>query len=257
MTISNKLQSLLKHVESIAVLTGAGISAESGVATFRGKEGLWSKLKPEELANFDAFMRNPESVWEWYSYRKSIIQEVKPNAAHYALVQLAELVKDFTLITQNVDNLHFRAGSKNVLELHGNIERSYCIDCGKTVDHVEVSVHKKVPTCTSCGGLIRPDVVWFGEMLPEGIFEKASEAAARCELFLSIGTSAVVYPAAGLPAAAKARGAYVVEINVERTDISHSVHESLLGKAGDVLPQLLLMMEELRGMNHENKKKNS
>jgi NAD-dependent deacetylase len=239
------------------VLTGAGISAESGVATFRGKEGLWSKLKPEELANFDAFMRNPESVWEWYSYRKSIIQEVKPNAAHYALVQLAELVKDFTLITQNVDNLHFRAGSKNVLELHGNIERSYCIDCGKTVDHVEVSVHKKVPTCTSCGGLIRPDVVWFGEMLPEGIFEKASEAAARCELFLSIGTSAVVYPAAGLPAAAKARGAYVVEINVERTDISHSVHESLLGKAGDVLPQLLLMMEELRGMNHENKKKNS
>jgi NAD-dependent deacetylase len=257
MTISNKLQSLLKHVESITVLTGAGISAESGVATFRGKEGLWSKLKPEELANFDAFMRNPELVWEWYSYRKSIIQEVKPNAAHYALVQLAELVKDFTLITQNVDNLHFRAGSKNVLELHGNIERSYCIDCGKTVDHVEVSVHKKVPTCTSCGGLIRPDVVWFGEMLPEGIFEKASEAAARCELFLSIGTSAVVYPAAGLPAAAKARGAYVVEINVERTDISHSVHESLLGKAGDVLPQLLLMMEELRGMNHENKKKNS
>jgi len=257
MTISNKLQSLLKHVESITVLTGAGISAESGVATFRGKEGLWSKLKPEELANFDAFMRNPESVWEWYSYRKSIIQEVKPNAAHYALVQLAELVKDFTLITQNVDNLHFRAGSKNVLELHGNIERSYCIDCGKTVDQVEVSANKKVPTCTSCGGLIRPDVVWFGEMLPEGIFEKASEAAARCELFLSIGTSAVVYPAAGLPAAAKARGAYVVEINVERTDISHSVHESLLGKAGDVLPQLLLMMEELRGMNHENKKKNS
>ncbi len=123
----------------MCVLTGAGISAESGVATFRGPEGLWSKLKPEELANFDAFMRNPELVWEWYNYRKNIVHDVKPNPAHYALVRFEELVKDFTLVTQNVDNLHFRAGSKQVLELHGNIERSYCIDCGKFVENVEVT----------------------------------------------------------------------------------------------------------------------
>jgi NAD-dependent deacetylase len=252
MILSNKLQSLLQRVDSVVVLTGAGISAESGVATFRGSEGLWSKLKPEELANFDAFMRNPEMVWEWYSYRKSIVHDVKPNPAHSALVRLAELVKDFTLITQNVDNLHYRAGSKRVLELHGNIERSYCIDCGKYAENVEVTPENKVPRCLSCGGMIRPDVVWFGEPLPEGVYETASEAASRCELFLTIGTSAVVYPAAGLPLTARNHGAYVVEINMERTDISHNVHETLLGKAGEVLPHLIQVMEELRGVNHEN-----
>ena len=120
-------------MKSICVLTGAGISAESGVATFRGVDGLWSKLKPEELANFDAFMRNPELVWEWYNYRRQIVHDVKPNPAHYALARLEELVKEFTLVTQNIDNLHFRAGSKKVLELHGNIERSYCIDCRKFI----------------------------------------------------------------------------------------------------------------------------
>ena len=131
MTISNRLRSLLQCVNSVCVLTGAGISAESGVATFRGHDGLWSKLKPEELANFDAFLRNPELVWEWYDYRKNIIHNVKPNPAHEALVAMESLVNNFTLVTQNVDNLHNRAGSKRVLELHGNIERSYCVDCEK------------------------------------------------------------------------------------------------------------------------------
>ena len=246
MTISVKLRSLLQRVESICVLTGAGISAESGVATFRGKNGLWSKLKPEELANFDAFMRNPELVWEWYNYRRQIVHDVKPNPAHYALVRLEEFVKEFTLITQNVDNLHYRAGSKKVLELHGNIERSYCIDCGKYAENVEVTTEKRVPRCLSCNGLIRPDVVWFGEMLPEGIFEAATEAASQCELFITIGTSAVVYPAAGLPMTAKNQGAYIVEVNTEPTEISHIVIETLIGKAGEVLPYLAAILEETR-----------
>ena len=247
MTISIKLRSLLQRVKSICVLTGAGISAESGVATFRGVDGLWSKLKPEELANFDAFMRNPELVWEWYNYRRQIVHDVKPNPAHYALARLEELVKEFTLVTQNIDNLHFRAGSKKVLELHGNIERSYCIDCGKFVKNVEVTMEKKVPRCSSCNGLIRPDVVWFGEMLPEDVFEAATEAANRCEFFFTVGSSAVVYPAANLPLIARKQGAYVVEINMERTEISHRVNETLLGKAGEILPQLVKIKEEIKG----------
>jgi NAD-dependent deacetylase len=250
MMISNKLRSLLRSVDSVCVLTGAGISAESGVATFRGPDGLWSKLKPEELASFDAFLRNPELVWEWYDYRKKIMHEVAPNPAHTALVQLENLVGDFTLVTQNIDNLHIRAGSKNVLELHGNIERSYCIDCGAVVLSVEIGADKKAPRC-SCGGLIRPDVVWFGEMLPEGVFEAATEAAGRCELFLTVGTSAVVYPAAGLPVTARNHGAYVVEINTERTEISHMVNETLTGKSGEVLPDLLEAVKEARGQHRE------
>ncbi len=247
MNISEKLRLLLQNTDSICVLTGAGISAESGVETFRGSNGLWSKLKPEELANFNAFMRNPELVWEWYNYRKKIIHDVKPNPAHFALARMQELVKDFTLITQNIDNLHVRAGSKAVLELHGNIERSYCINCGKFASNVEVSFENKVPHCQSCNGIIRPDIVWFGEMLPEGVFESATEAANRCELFLTVGTSAVVYPAANLPLIARKQGAYVVEINMERTEISHNVNETILGKAGEALPRLVKIREEIRG----------
>jgi NAD-dependent deacetylase len=247
MAISNRLRSLLHNVRSVCVLTGAGISAESGVATFRGPEGLWSKLKPEELANFDAFMRNPEMVWEWYSYRKKIIQEVKPNPAHYALARFEELIGDFTLATQNIDNLHFRAGSKHVLELHGNIERSYCIECGKFLDGIEIRAEKSVPKCPSCNGLIRPDVVWFGEMLPEGVFESAVKKASQCELFFTIGTSAIVYPAAILPITALGHGAYVVEINTERTEISHEVNETLIGKAGEIMPEIVRIAEEVKG----------
>jgi NAD-dependent deacetylase len=246
MMISGKFESLLKTADSICVLTGAGISAESGVATFRGTDGLWSKLKPEELANFDAFLRNPDIVWEWYNHRKQIIQEVKPNAAHYALADMEQLVKDFTLTTQNIDNLHTRAGSKRVLELHGNIERSYCVTCGKFVPDVVVTREQRIPHCDDCGGVIRPDVVWFGEMLPQDVLEESMSAAARCSLFLTIGTSAVVYPAAGLPLKARDCGAYVVEINLERTEISHLVDESLIGKAGEILPQLAEIMKTSR-----------
>ena len=239
MTFSENLISTLKHAASVCVLTGAGISAESGVPTFRGEGGLWKKFRPEELANFNAFIRNPELVWEWYSYRRRLIHEVKPNAAHYGLVALERSVNNFTLVTQNVDNLHRKAGSKNVLELHGNIERSYCIECHALAPELALEELTVVPRCTKCGGLVRPDVVWFGEMLPLEVFAKAEAAARQCDIFLSIGTSAVVFPAASLPYTALDHGAFVVEMNVESTDLSSRAHEVLTGKAGEILPDLL------------------
>lgn len=239
MTFSEEIRKRLRRADSVCVLTGAGISAESGVPTFRGEEGLWKKFRPEELANFQAFIRNPDLVWEWYAYRRKLIHEVKPNPGHHALVDLERRVPDFTLVTQNVDNLHSRAGSKNVVELHGNIERSYCIECRKSASEVLLEAMQGAPRCDACGGLIRPDVVWFGEMLPVGAFARAQAAARRCQVFLSIGTSSVVYPAASLPFSALEHGAYVVEVNREETDLSSRAHETLLGNSGEILPQLL------------------
>lgn len=239
MTFSEKLLESVRKAHSVCVLTGAGVSAESGVPTFRGEEGLWKKFKPEELANFDAFMRNPDLVWEWYAYRRRLIHEVKPNPGHYALVELEGCVSDFTLVTQNVDNLHGRAGSKRVVELHGNIERSYCVDCRSEVSDLNVDSLSTAPRCEKCGGLIRPDVVWFGEMLPTEAFSRAESAARTCDVFLCVGTSAVVYPAASLPYTALEHGAYVVEINREYTELSSRAQETLIGKSGEILPELL------------------
>jgi len=235
---SEQLISKLKKAESIAVFTGAGISAESGVPTFRGENGLWKKFRPEELANFDAFMRNPDLVWEWYRYRKKIIADIKPNPGHYALAEMENYHKNFAIITQNVDNLHRRAGSKTVYELHGNIERNYCIDCRKNFPNEKILLSDKVPHCI-CGGLVRPDVVWFGEMLPEDQWNAGEAAAERAEVFFAVGTSAVVYPAASLPQIAKRAGAYVVEVNIERTELSYDADEVLIGKSGEILPKLL------------------
>lgn len=228
----------IKSAKKVAVLTGAGISAESGVPTFRGEEGLWKKYRPEELANFDAFMRNPKLVWEWYNFRKKLISEVKPNPGHFALAELENLVQDFWLITQNIDSLHWKAGNRNIFELHGNIMRSRCIECDRKSETVELKEEGDLPRCV-CGGIMRPDVVWFGEMLPQDIISSAFEVAGRCDLFFSIGTSAVVQPAASLPIVAKRAGAFVVEINVEPTVISGSVDESILGMSGTVLPKIL------------------
>jgi len=241
---SESLIAKLRGAESVCVLTGAGISAESGVPTFRGEEGLWKKFRPEELANFDAFISNPDLVWEWYAYRRRIIQEVKPNPGHHALVELEKRIPDFTLVTQNVDNLHRRAGSNRILELHGNIERSYCIDCRTFDSDLDIKELKGVPRCKKCGGLIRPDVVWFGEILPTVALSEAVSAASRCDVFFSIGTSALVYPAASLPYTALEHGAYVVQINREHTDLSLNAHETLLGKAGDILPQLVEALDK-------------
>ena len=228
----------LKSARHVCVLTGAGISAESGVPTFRGENGIWKRYSPEELANFDAFLRNPELVWEWYGWRRSLISEVEPNPAHYALAEMEKQIEDFWLVTQNVDGLHWRAGNSRILELHGNIMRSLCLECGKHSDEAHMESRVSLPHC-ECGGLMRPDVVWFGEMLPEAILSKAVRVSEDCEVFLSIGTSAVIQPAASLPLMAKRHGAFVIEINRERTVISGEMDEVILGEAGSVLPALL------------------
>jgi len=244
--IPDNLIKRLVLAEKVAALTGAGISAESGVPTFRGADGIWKKLKPEELANFDAFMRNPELVWEWYNMRKRLISDIKPNPGHYALADMEEIFgSGFSLATQNIDNLHFRAGSKNIYELHGNIERSYCIKCLEFKKDISISEEQKIPYC-HCGGLIRPDVVWFGENLPEDVIDSAMEAAKNADVYISIGTSGNVYPAAGLPSIAKRHGAFTIEINVERTLISNEFDAVLIGKSGEILPEIVKLIREER-----------
>jgi len=222
-----------------AILTGAGISAESGVPTFRGEHGLWKKFRPEELANVDAFLSNPDLVWGWYQHRREVINDVEPNPGHHAIVALEKTLSDFSLITQNIDGLHRRAGSENIFELHGNIQRNKCIDCGKIFEGLPDEESEKVPQCDDCNGNIRPDVVWFGEMLPEKVIDDAFKAAEKSALFLSIGTSAIVQPAASLPIVAKNAGAYLIEVNVERTVISGYADLFLQGKSGEILPQLI------------------
>lgn len=222
--------------KSIVFFTGAGVSAESGIPTFRGKDGIWKKLKPEELANFDAFLRNPDMVWEWYKHRKQIVHEAKPNSAHFTISEFQNIFQDVKVITQNIDNLHRRAGSKIVYELHGNIERNYCIRC-KTFYNDDIIFSNDVPKC-GCGGLIRPDVVWFGEYLPQDEFRKGEEASRNADIFIIVGTSAIVYPAASMIHIAKESGAYVIEINLEGTEITYISDRSFLGKAGEILPDI-------------------
>ena len=237
MNFDKTLIEKLRTSKSIVFFTGAGISAESGIPTFRGKDGIWNKLKPEELANFDAFLKNPELVWEWYKHRKQIIKESKPNAGHLAIAEAQNIFPKVSVVTQNIDNLHRRAGSKTVYELHGNIERNYCIKC-KTFYNEELDFSNGVPIC-KCGGLIRPDVVWFGEVLPEDQFNLSEKAAENGDIFFIIGTSAVVYPAASLIFTAKQSGAYLIEVNIEETEISHFVDKSLFGLSGKILPALI------------------
>ncbi len=236
---SEKLLHKLKDAESIVTFTGAGVSAESGVPTFRGDDGIWKKLKPEELASFDAFIQNPELVWEWYKQRKQIVSSVQPNSGHFALAEMQRYYKNFTVITQNIDNLHRRAGSSVVHELHGNIERNYCIGCGKYYTNEEILRFKHAPRCLKCNGMIRPDVVWFGELLPEEEWKESISAAQRADVFFSIGTSSVVYPAASIPKLAQNSGAFIVEINIEPTELTSFADETIFGKSGEVLPQLV------------------
>jgi NAD-dependent deacetylase len=247
MKFSSTLLDRLANAEAVVAFTGAGASAESGVPTFRGPDGIWAKFKPEELASMDAFMRNPELVWEWYNHRRTVISKVRPNEGHYALARMESLFPRFTLVTQNVDNLHRRAGSRRVHELHGNIERSYCVTCRKPFTEVSVPEQGTIPRC-ECGGAVRPDVVWFGEVLPEEVWQSSVEAAERSEVFFSIGTSAVVYPAASLPTIARRGGAYVVEINPETTPLTPRVDEFLSGLSGVVLPELVARIVGARSL---------
>lgn len=236
--ISKTLIGILQQKPKICVLTGAGVSAESGVPTFRGEEGIWRKFRAEELATVDAFMSNPDLVLAWYQHRRDIVDNIEPNPGHYALAKMEQLFPDFCLVTQNVDGLHRRAGSKYVLELHGNIMNNKCMKCNKPSSRIDFREGDQVPRC-ECGGMLRPDVVWFGEMLPPGVFEEASRNAFDAQVFFSIGTSAIVYPAAALPLTAKQRGAYLVEINVQETELSAYADEVLLGPSGRVLPKIL------------------
>lgn len=238
---SQTLVRRLREAERVAVLTGAGISAESGVPTFRDPDGLWQKFRPEELANVEAFLANPELVQGWYAHRRQVVEDVRPNAGHRALAELERWVTDrggeFLLATQNVDGLHQRAGSQRVVELHGSITRTHCIDCEAPADASAAA--RGALTCEACGGLVRPDVVWFGEMLPEAAIAAAQEAAALADVYLSVGTSAVVYPAAGLPQLARQAGAYVAEVNPVPSDIAGLLQEVVRGRAGEVLPDLV------------------
>src|SRR4030095_11289897 len=245
MQFSNELLNRLKEAKVVSALTGAGVSAESGVPTFRDPGGIWEKFKPEELANFDSFISDPDFVWSWYQNRREIMREVKPNNGHLALAEMESLFNEFNLITQNIDNLHSRAGSKRVTELHGNIERNYCIKCRAYYNEVDLN-EKKVLRCEKCQGIIRPDVVWFGEMLPHNAIEHAEECAKNSEVFFSIGTSAEVYPAALMPLIAKRSGAYVVEINIRPTVMSMDLDELIEGKSGEVLHGLVNKLKEIK-----------
>ncbi|MBK7998327.1 MAG: NAD-dependent deacylase [Verrucomicrobia bacterium] len=232
----------LRSTRRLTVLTGAGVSAESGVPTFRDAQtGLWANFKPEDLATPRAFLRNPKLVWEWYAWRRGLVATVQPNPAHLALVEMEKLFPEFTLITQNVDGLHQRAGSRNVIELHGNITRTKCFQ-ENTVVTDWPDTGDVPPKCPRCGGLLRPDVVWFEEALPEKELNAATHASLTCDVFLSVGTSSLVYPAAGLPGAALNAGATVVEINPQPTPFTDRAHFALAGPAGIVLPELLAML---------------
>jgi len=226
----------LRRARKIVALTGAGISAESGLATFRDAQtGLWSKFRPEELATAEAFQRDPKFVQDWYTWRRGQALEAKPNAGHVALAEMEKCAPEFLLVTQNVDGLHARAGSKRMVELHGNIHRFRCFenDCPRENFDFERG------QCRTCGGHLRPDVVWFGEMLPPDALDQAVCAAENCDVFFSIGTSSLVYPAADLWRRAKDHGAVVIEINKDPTPLTPLADYSLQGKAGEVLPALV------------------
>ena len=232
----------LVMAKTVTVLTGAGVSAESGVPTFRDAQtGLWAKYSPEELATPRAFQRNPRLVWEWYESRRQRVAAVQPNPAHRALAEMEKLFPQFHLVTQNVDGLHQRAGSRRIIELHGNITRTKCFKEGTIVSHWK-NTGDVPPKCPNCDGLLRPDVVWFEEALPEAEMELAIAASAKCDVFLSIGTSGVVFPAASLPIEALRAGATVVEINPQATSFTTRAHFALAGAAGVILPELLVAM---------------
>lgn len=239
MVFEANLLTCLQSARWVVVLTGAGISAESNIPTFRDAQtGYWAKYNPEELATREAFRRNPQLVWEWYRYRRELVAQAEPNAGHFALATCQSLIPKLTLITQNVDGLHQRAGSKDVIELHGNLTRVKCFDRDHPVTHWAES-EQPVPVCPLCGSFLRPDVVWFGENLPHDTLQRAMAASRQGDLFLVIGTSSVVYPAAALPMEAIQRRVPVAEINPSSTPLTPYAKWVLSGKSGEVLPALL------------------
>jgi NAD-dependent deacetylase len=250
MDFAPELIQYLRKATCFAALTGAGASQESGLRTFRdAQSGLWAQYKPTELASPEAFARDPKLVWDWYAWRREAVKSVRPNTGHYALHEMAQRAPEFTLITQNVDGLHGFVKSESlkaaetfrdysILELHGNIQRVRCSECGSFTDEWGDDA-ESVPSCGGCGGLLRPDVVWFGESLSRSVLEAAVKSARRCDVFLSIGTSGVVQPAASLGFAAHNRGALVVEVNVESTPLTPKADYFFQGRSGEILPELV------------------
>lgn len=234
---------VLRGARRIVVLTGAGISAESGVPTFRGPDGLWRKFRAEDLATPEAFARDPVLVWEWYDWRRGIIAKVAPNAGHVVLARWETRFPNFTLITQNVDGLHALAGSRRLLELHGNIWKTRCPDEDRVVENRDVPLSPIPPRCASCGGLLRPHIVWFGEDLDQDILRQAFSACAQADVMLAVGTSALVHPAASLPLAASESGATIIEINPDPTPLTPHADIPLRGKAGEILPRLAAALD--------------
>jgi NAD-dependent deacetylase len=233
-----ELKARLAGARSVAVLTGAGISADSGVPTFRGVDGLWRTHRAEDLATPEAFARDPRLVWEWYNWRRELIATKSPNAAHYALVDLERRVERFWLITQNVDGLHPAAGSQKLSEIHGNIWKVRCTKCGQVGTNRAVPIPIP-PRCPRCDGLLRPHIVWFGESLDPGDLECSFSAVRACEVLLIVGTSGIVYPAASFASLAKEAGAFVAEVNLDPTPNTQIVDVAIQGRAKDIVPALL------------------
>ena len=235
-------QRKLAAAKSVTVLTGAGISADSGVPTFRGEGGLWKQFRGEDLATPEAFQRHPEIVWEWYTWRRDLIAAKQPNAAHEALGCFEKRGPLFTLITQNVDGFHTLAGGRNVVELHGNIWKTRCVGCGRVSENRTAALKTSsspLPTCAPCGALLRPHIVWFGEEIDPADLEKSATACREGEVMLVIGTSGVVEPAASFASLAKANGAFIIEINIAPS-FGARPDALLLGRASDLVPKLLL-----------------
>jgi len=232
----------IKDAKKITFFTGAGISKASGIPTFRGKDGLWNKYSASELATMNAFIKNPKLVWQWYNYRRKLIKQAEPNAAHLSITKIESLFKDnFTLITQNIDSLHKEAGTKNIIELHGNIFEVKCMHCGKVYkDYKIYEDSEMVPQCRYCKkGRLRPNVVWFGENLDRDILDEAMKKSALCDVFIAVGTSGVVQPAASLPKIAYDNGAFIVDINIEYSAVSIYSNETVIAAAQDTLKAIV------------------
>ncbi|OQY30397.1 MAG: NAD-dependent protein deacylase [Candidatus Cloacimonetes bacterium 4572_55] len=245
-TIDPNVISYLRQTENCVISTGAGVSVESGIPTFRDAlTGFWSNYDPMTLATPTGFRKDPKLVWEWYRFRQGLVMKTKPNPGHYAIAEMEKMFAEFLLITQNIDGLHHRAGSRNLVEIHGNIHRYKCFQEETIVDPLPES-DEVPPRCPNCGSYIRPDVVWFGEQLPMEGLEKAEQAITSCDTLISVGTSGAVYPVALFPAQAKHYGAFVIEINLEETPISEIADVSLLGKSGEILPQLVKELKKAR-----------
>jgi NAD-dependent protein deacetylase/lipoamidase len=245
--LSDEVRERLRSAKRVVVFSGAGVSRESGLDTFRGAGGLWERLRPEELATPEAFRADAAKVWRWYAWRYGAVVAASPNPAHVAIARLESVFPSYIVVTQNVDGLHQRAGSRNLLELHGTITRAICERCGRGRDMGEAIAEspERPPVCT-CGGRFRPAVVWFGEALPEEVFAQAHEAAATCDVFLSVGTSGTVWPAAGLIELAHDGGALFIEVNPEPTPFSYLADLRLSGPAGETLPRLVDVIERSR-----------